>query len=154
MGAMFTVTATDLKNRLGPVLARAELEPVAVMRHGRVVAYLTPAKPRPGGGTARRNADAAGLDRAAEERLVRLCASGDLRPSRWLRAGPARLLAGVAAMLASQPGFDRLRLLALAERLSPGMSTPQGFGRWLRTAPVRAARLLPMVQAERQRLRR
>src|SRR5260221_10990855 len=41
---MYTVNATELKNRLGPVLARAELETVAVMRHGRVVAYLTPAR--------------------------------------------------------------------------------------------------------------
>ena len=85
--------------------------------------------------------------RHEEERLVRLCASGDLRPSRWLRAGDRRLLAGVATMLASQPEFPRMRLLVLAERLHPGMSTPKGFARWLENAPVKAARLMPMVRA-------
>ena len=39
---MYSVNATELKNRLGPVLARAALERVAVTRHGRVVAYLVP----------------------------------------------------------------------------------------------------------------
>jgi prevent-host-death family protein len=147
---MYSVTATELKNRLGPVLARAELERVAIVRHGRVVAYLTPAsRDEP---TRRTAAHApAGLTRGQQQRLVRLCASGDLRPSRWLRAGDRRLLAGVAAMLASQPGFPRMRLLALAERLHPGMSTPEGFARWLENAPVKAARFLPMVRAEMRR---
>lgn len=54
-------------------------------------------------------------------------------------------------MLASQPEFPRMRLLALAERLHPGMSTPELFARWLETAPVKAARLLPMVRAEMRR---
>ena len=79
--------------------------------------------------------------------MVRLAASGDFRTSRWHRAGPAELLAGVATMLASQPEFDRPRLLALAERLRPGMSTAAGFGAWLATSPVRPARFLPMVRA-------
>jgi prevent-host-death family protein len=147
---MYSVNATELKNRLGPVLARAELERVAIVRHGRVVAYLTPANRD----VPRRRATArasAGLTRGQEERLVRLCASGDLRPSRWLRAGDPRLLAGVAAMLASQTGFPRMRLLALAERLHPGMSTPEGFARWLESAPVKAARFMPMVRAEMRR---
>jgi len=52
-------------------------------------------------------------------------------------------------MLASQPEFDRVRLLALAERLDPGMTSPERFDRWLRNAPVKAARLLPLVRAER-----
>ncbi len=149
---MYAVNATELKNRLGPVLARAELETVAVMRHGRVVAYLTPARK----GGARRPADESveGLTRRAEERLARLCASGDLRPSRWLRAGDPRLLAGVATMLASQPEFDRVKLLTLAERLWPRMSTPDEFGRWLEEAPVKAARLLPLVRAELAQRRR
>jgi len=82
---------------------------------------------------------------------VRLCASGDLRPSRWMRVGDHRLLAGVAVMLASQAEFDRVRLLALAERLYPGMSTADGFAKWLERAPVKAARLLPMVRQEMRR---
>ncbi len=147
---MYAVNATELKNRLGPVLARAALERVAIMRHGRTVAYLVPAD----SGASRRTAGSGhrrSLDRHEEERLVRLCAGGDLRPTRWMRAGDRRLLAGVATMLASQPEFPRMRLLALAERLHPGMSTPELFARWLETAPVKAARLLPMVRAEMRR---
>lgn len=147
---MYTVNATELKNRLGPILERAALGRVAIMRHGRVVAYLSPAdQDRTPADSPRKRAK--GLDRGAEERLVRLCASGDLRPSRWLKAGDRRLLAGVAVMLASQPEFDRLRLLVLAERLDPGMAKPAQFARWLRSTPVRAARLLPMVRAEMAR---
>jgi prevent-host-death family protein len=151
---MYTVNATELKNRLGPVLSRAALEPVAIVRHGRIVAHLVPAQ-QPGV-PLRANAPSSrrGLSRRNEERLVHLCASGDLRPSRWLKAGDRKLLAGVATMLASQPEFDRVRLLSLAERLSPGMSRPEEFGRWLRTAPVKAARLLPMVRAEMARAAR
>lgn len=147
---MFSVNATDLKNRLGTILARAEVEPVAVVRHGRVVAYLTPAHPPKAHApkNPRRKRATSGLERAEEERLARLAASGDLRPTRWLRAGDRRLMAGVATMLASQPEFDRMKLLALAERLSPGMSTPEEFGRWLDEGHVRAARLMPLVRAE------
>ena len=145
---MESVRATDLKNRLGEVLARASLHPIAVERHGKVVAWLTPvpvaATARPRGPGARRPQ----LPRAQEERLVDLCASGDLRPSRWKRAGDSRLLAGVAMMLASQPEFDRYRLLALAERLEPGMSRAEDFGRWLEESPLRPARFLPMVRAQ------
>jgi prevent-host-death family protein len=148
---MHAVNATELKNRLGAVLARAELGRVAIKRHGRVVAYLVPAKQASPTHAARRGRRR-GLERHEEERLVRLCASGDFRPSRWERAGDRRLLAGVATMLASQPEFPRVRLLALAERLYPGMSTPDGFASWLQGAPVKAARLMPMVRAElRQR---
>lgn len=151
-GGMERVNATELKNRLGPVLARAALSPIAVVRHGRVVAYLVPA------GFPPRKAGAAfaprSLSRADEERLVELCASGDLRPSRWQRAGDPRLLAGIAVMLASQRGFDRPRLLALSERLHPGMSTPAEFGRWLSRSPLRPARFLPLVEAHRRGTRR
>jgi hypothetical protein len=51
-------------------------------------------------------------------------------------------------MLASQPDFDRVRLLALAERLYPGMTAAKRFGKWLETIPVEPARFLPMVQAQ------
>lgn len=146
---METVRATDLKNHLGEVLAKARLHPVAIERHGKVVAILTPV---PGGAPAARKdhspPNRTHLPRAEEERLLDLCASGDLRPSRWLRAGNPRLLAGVAVMLASQPEFDRYRLLGLAERLDPGMSRPENFARWLEESPVRAARFLPMVRAQ------
>lgn len=144
---MFTLPATELKNRLGEALARARLGPVAITRHGKVVAHLTPAA-EPAPAPNRTSPARAGLSRAEEERLLKLCASGDLRPSRWLRAGDRRLLAGVAVMLASQPEFDRVRLLALAERLAPGMTRPEAFARWLEHSPVKAARLMPMVRAQ------
>jgi len=147
---MYRVNATELKNRLGPLLARAEIEPVAILRYGRVVAHLVPAQkgPKPRAASARA---ARRLSRAEEERIARLCASGDLRPSRWMRAGDRRVLAGVAVMLASQPEFDRVRLLALAERLFPGMSTADEFAKWLERATVKAARLLPVVRREMRR---
>ena len=40
---MRTIDATQLKTRLGEVLARAAVERLAVRRHGRVIAYLVPA---------------------------------------------------------------------------------------------------------------
>jgi len=143
---MKTVPATELKNRLGAVLARAAFEPVAIERHGRVVALLVPppaAKPR----AQKRSALPPRWSRHQEARVVELCAQGDFRPSRWRRAGDAHTLAGVAAMLASQEGFDRVRMLALAERLHPGMSAPVKFSRWLARSPVQAARFLPLVTA-------
>jgi prevent-host-death family protein len=142
------VKATELKNRLGAVLERAALGQIAIERHGRVVAYLVPASTRPKRAPPNRSPRAeSGWSRRHEERLLELCARGDFRPSRWLRAGDPRQLAGVAVMLASQDNFDRPRMLALAERLHPGMSTPAGFSRWLSSSPIQAARFLPMLHA-------
>ena len=146
---MKTVNATELKNRLGQVLAWAEFEPVAVERHGRVVAHLVPV-PREPKKAPRQASQPHGLPRAVEERLVALAASRDFRPSRWLRAGDPRLLAGVATMLASQPEFDRAQLLALAERLWPGMTHPAAFGQWLDEGHLAASRFLPQVRSERR----
>ena len=145
---MQTIDATQLKNRLGSVLEQAMLAPVAIERHGRVVAYLVPASPpAEHGRSSAKVSPAVAWDRAAEERVLELCAKGDFRPSRWLRAGNPYALAGVAAMLASVEGFDRTRMLALAERLRPGMSTVEGFGRWLAETPIRAERFLPLLEA-------
>ena len=155
MQTLHTVNATQLKNRLGEVLKQAALGPVAIERHGVVVAYIVPAArknvkdKRDAGGPVNSTRKPGNREwgRRKEERVADLCAQGDFRPSRWLRAGNARTLAGVAAMLASQKEFDRTRMLALAERLCPGMSTIEGFSRWLAGAPVQAARLLPMIKA-------
>ena len=145
---MKTVNATQLKNRLGEVLQSAALAPVAIARHGRVVAWLVPAaRVKARAEQTRAAPPPRRWSRRDEDRVVELCAHGDYRPSRWLRAGDPRVLAGVAAMLASQDGFDRARMLALAERLHPGMSVPAGFGRWLARSPVQAARFLPMLEA-------
>ena len=143
-----SVNATELKNRLGAVLERSALAPVAIVRHGRVVAYLVPAAAR----NARAPADRARRgdyrwSRREEERIVELCARGDFRPSRWLRSGDSRILGGVATMLASHSAFDRNRMLALAERLDPGISSPGRFGRWLRSSPVQATRFMAVLSA-------
>ena len=148
---MDTVNATQLKNNLGEVLKRAALRPVAIVRHGTVVAHLGPpvvGMARKGSGRIVRRVRT--WSRRDEERAIELCARGDFRPSRWLRAGDRRTLAGVVVMLASLDGFDRPRLLALAERLHPGMSTPAGFGRWLVDSSIQATRFLPMLQARMQ----
>lgn len=147
---METVKATHLKNRLGEVLKRAALGPVAIERHGRIVAWLVPpaaAGRHAGKRKARAPHRKPRWSRRDEERVIELCALGDFRPSRWLRAGDPHLLAGVAVMLASQEGFDRARMLALAERLEPGMSAAEAFGRWLAQAPVQAGRFLPLLRA-------
>ena len=117
------------------------------------VAYLVPATHRlaPGAEPSRRHAlQADAWGRRDEERVARLCASGDLRPSRWRRAGDPRDMAGVATMLASESDFDRSRLLALAEALYPGMSSGDEFRRWLADGRVDPSRFLPMVRAERR----
>ena len=147
---MRTVDATELKTNLGEVLARAASERLAVRRHGRVIAYLVPAHELEAS-AGKRAAKAASLpgslSRAAEERLLRLVASGDLRPSRWRRAGDPRLLAGLAVLLASVDLGERERLLALAEQLSPGMTTLERANAWLEHSPVRPDRFLPLLRA-------
>lgn len=146
MARMESINATQLKNRLGEVLKRAALGPIAIERHGRIVAWLVPpaaVKARAGKTPTVRPR----WGRREEQRVIELCARGDYRLSRWLRAGDPGTLAGVAAMLASEPGFDRTRMLALAERLHPGISAPEGLGRWLARTPVQAARFLPMLKA-------
>ncbi len=142
---MEVIDATALKNRLGAVLERAALAPVAIARHGRIVAHLVPA-PAAASERAPRTPRPA-FDRATAERIVELAASGDLRPSRWLRAGDSRLLAGIAMILASHAHFDRARTLALAERLQPGITTPAGFGRWLRSTRVPVEQFVRLLDA-------
>lgn len=147
---MDTVNATQLKNNLGKILERATLGPILIKRHGRVVACLgSPVAPA-AAGRPRAVQSERGRSRRDEERLIELCVHGDFRPSRWLRAGDRRTLAGVAAMLASCEGFDRPRMLALAETLDPGMSRPGRFGRWLANAPIQATRFLGMLEARLQ----
>lgn len=89
-----------------------------------------------------------GVDRDFEERLLRLCAARALEPQRWLSAGPAFFMAGLAVMLASAPHFDRRAMLALSESLHPGASEPAVFARWLERSPVRPSRFLPMLEME------
>lgn len=89
------------------------------------------------------------LSRQYEERLVQLCASGILEPSRWAAMGPLFFMSGLAVMVASVPNFDRRGLLALAEELHPGASDPAVFSLWLERSPVRPSRFLPLLEHEK-----
>src|ERR1700676_3851797 len=91
------------------------------------------------------------VDRAYEERLLELCASGDFDLQRWRRMGPPFFMAGLAVMAASSAEFDRRSLLDLAEGLHVGSSRVEVFESWLEGSPVRPSRFLPMLAA---RLRR
>lgn len=90
------------------------------------------------------------LDRDDEARLLKLAASGNLAHDAWSTAGPRFFMAGLAVMLAGEPGFDRRGLLALAERLHPGASEPAVFARWLERSPLRPSRFLPLLAMERK----
>lgn len=92
----------------------------------------------------------ASLDRDDEARLLRLAASGNLADEAWAAASPRFFMAGLAVMLAGEPGLDRRGLLALAERLHPGASEPAVFTRWLERSPLRPSRFLPLLAMERK----
>lgn len=91
-----------------------------------------------------------GLGRDAEVRLLALAASGNLEDDAWLAAGPRFFMAGLAVMLAGEPAHDRRGLLALAERLHPGISEPAVFTLWLERSPLRPSRFLPLLEMERR----
>ena len=142
---MKTVAATEVKNRFGAVLEQAMHGAVAIERHGRVVAYLVPA--RDYAGPAEATAEFPGrFGRTEEERLLDLCASGRLEPRLWRQHGAAFFMAGLATMLASARGFPREQLLGLARELYPGMADAGTFARWLEGSPLRAARFVPMLR--------
>jgi DNA-binding phage protein len=84
--------------------------------------------------------------RDLEERLLQLCASGDLAPERWRRVGPAFFMAGLAVLLAGSNLCPRRPYLELAEQLHPGSTEPACFGRWLARSPVQAVRFLPQFE--------
>lgn len=85
-----------------------------------------------------------------EDRLLDLCASGNLDPAVWRTHGPSFFMGGLAVMLASARGFERERYLKLAEALHPGVSSPEVFGMWLRQSPLRASRFLPMARRRKR----
>ena len=92
----------------------------------------------------------AALPRDAEARLLALAASGNMDPGAWAAAGPRFFMAGLAVMLAGEPGRNRRALLDLAETLHPGASDPAVFARWLQRSPLRPSRFLPLLIMERQ----
>lgn len=147
---METIDATELKTNLGAVLARAAVDKLAIRKHGRIVAYLVPARDFEAPPKKRKPSLASmpkSLTRPEEERLLELAASGDTRPTRWRRAGNPQLLAGVAMLMGSLDLGNRERLFALAEQLWPGMSTLEVANAWLRHSPVKADRFVPMLRA-------
>jgi len=88
--------------------------------------------------------------RLKEEAMLALCAAApDVKA--WRRAGTPRFMAGMALMLASAPGFDRARYLALAEQLDPSILTVEAFEAWLKDNPYKPSRFLPMLQQLRKR---
>jgi hypothetical protein len=89
------------------------------------------------------------VDRELEERLLALCASGDLRLEHWRHLGSDFFMSGLAVMVANMPGFDRGALLDLAERLQSGSTQVAVFAEWLRCSPVRPSRFLAMLEARR-----
>ena len=98
--------------------------------------------------------DASGLfplqfDRALEERLLALCASGDVDPAHWRALGPGFFVGGLAALLSCTDDLDADgRYAKLAEALHPGVSAVDTFRTWLHRSPVKASRFLPMLRKE------
>jgi len=90
------------------------------------------------------------LTREDEDRLLDLCASGNVQAEVWRAQGPSFFMGGLAVMLASARGFERERYLRLAEDLHAGVSTPEVFGMWLKSSPVRPSRFLPMARRRRR----
>jgi len=94
------------------------------------------------------------LSRDMEERLLTLCAHGDVDAAHWRAIGPSFFVAGVANLVASANGLDPDgRYARLAESLHPGVRSLEAFRLWLTRSPVKPARFLPMLrQLRRQRL--
>lgn len=90
------------------------------------------------------------FDRDYEERLLDLAASGNADAETWRTQGPGFFMGGLAVMLGSARGFPRERYLRLAEVLHPGVSTPEAFGQWLKTSPVRPSRFLSMARRRKR----
>ena len=88
------------------------------------------------------------VDRALEAQLVQLAATRSTRPDEWRPLGPSFFLAGLAVMLASASGFDRVKFLKLAEELHPGATEPRVFSRWLAATPLPPSRFLSMLREE------
>ena len=88
--------------------------------------------------------------RLKEEAMLKLCAASP-RLDAWRRAGTPRFMAGMAVMLASLPGFDRARYLALAEKLDPALLGLTAFETWLAANPYKPSRFVPMLRQLRKR---
>ena len=63
----------------------------------------------------------------------------------WRQFGPPFFMAGFALFLAAAGEANREVYGVLAEELHPGITSHAAFRRWLRGAPVKAARFLPLL---------
>jgi hypothetical protein len=92
----------------------------------------------------------AAFGREDEDRLLDLCASGNVDPEAWREHGTGFFMGGLAVLLAGARGFEREKYLRLAETLHAGVSTPDVFGLWLEKSPLQPARFLPMLRMRSQ----
>lgn len=83
--------------------------------------------------------------RDEEEALLQLALSGNRDAVFWRQLGPPFFMAGFAHFLAAAGEADHAAYNALAEELHPGITGHDAFRRWLRGAPVKAARFLPAL---------
>lgn len=89
------------------------------------------------------------VDRELERALLDAFAVAVPDAARCRELAPPFFMAGLAVMLASVAGFDRPKLLALAETLHPGATELCVFERWLAGTPLRPDRFLPPLLAHR-----
>lgn len=87
----------------------------------------------------------ASFGRDEEEALLQLALSGNRDPVLWRQFGPPFFMAGFALLLSIAGEADREAYSVFAEELHPGISSHDVFRRWLRGAPVKAARFFPVL---------
>jgi hypothetical protein len=87
--------------------------------------------------------------RDEEALLLTLVSSGDVDAQHWRNTGPAFFMAGLAVLLAGVRGYDRQRLLQLAEDLHPGSSQTAVYALWLDRSPLEPSRFLPQLEQMR-----
>jgi hypothetical protein len=109
--------------------------------------WIVPSGADPGVQAAGRPAAAENLPyREFEAKLLDVCA-GPLDTVSWRKAGPARLMAGLAVVIASDSKFDRRAYLDLARSLDSSMVTDlPAFTEWLSKSPVQPSRFMPMLR--------
>lgn len=88
------------------------------------------------------------VDRELERALLDAFVGAVPDAARCRELAPPYFMAGLAVMLASVAGFDRPKLLALAEALHPGATELRVFERWLADTPLRPDRFLPPLLAQ------
>ncbi len=88
------------------------------------------------------------FDRQYEAHLIEVLREAAEPPcvARMRELGPPFFVAGLAVLLADEPGFVRGQWLNLAEALHPGITTVAVYQRWLDRSPLRAARFLPQLR--------